>query len=142
MIQSEKAWTFQAVQKRKKPLAIQKDTTATEKQRDIFGEMMEGITAMKAHREGKITLRTLQAEPLALPEVDAALIRETRAQLNVSRRVFARQLHVNERTLEKKKPRPLLPTSMASLSRIQTIQKTKTGFFFLERIQYSQRWKQ
>ena len=59
MIQSEKAWTFQAVQKRKKPLAIQKDTTATEKQRDIFGEMMEGITAMKAHREGKITLRTL-----------------------------------------------------------------------------------
>ena len=56
---------------------------------------------MKAHREGKITLRTFQAEPLALPEVDAALIRETRAQLNVSRRVFARQLRVNERTLEK-----------------------------------------
>ena len=82
-------------------IAKRKGKTSTPKQRDIFGEMMEGIAAMKAHREGKITLQTFKAEPQSLPEVDAALIRETRSQLNVSRRVFARQLRVNERTLEK-----------------------------------------
>jgi len=25
-------------------------------QRDVFGELMEGLAAMKAHREGKLTL--------------------------------------------------------------------------------------
>lgn len=81
--------------------AKQKSKTLAAKQRDLFGEMMEGVAAMKAHREGKITLRTFKMEPQSLPEVDAELIRETRERLNVSRRVFARQLRVNERTLEK-----------------------------------------
>lgn len=69
--------------------------------RDIFNELMEGVEAMKAYREGKITLRTYKMEEPSLPEVDAHLIRQTRERLNVSRRVFARQLRVNERTLEK-----------------------------------------
>ncbi len=70
------------------------------KKRDIFREMLEGIKAMKAHRERKITLRTYKTETPLLPKVDAQLIRETREHLNVSRGVFARQLQVNERTLE------------------------------------------
>jgi putative transcriptional regulator len=48
-----------------------------------------------------MTLRTFKVEEPPLPEVDARMIRETRERLNVSRRVFARQLRVNERTLEK-----------------------------------------
>ena len=83
-------------------MAIQrKAKTVSVKQRNIFQEIMEGIEAMRLHREGKITLRTYKIEPPPLPEVDARLIRDTRERLKVSRRVFARQLRVNERTLEK-----------------------------------------
>src|SRR5271165_7177442 len=69
--------------------------------RDIFGELMEGVAAMKAHREGKITLRTHKVEVAPLPDVDAKLILDTRKKLRCSRAVFARRLHINERTLEK-----------------------------------------
>ncbi len=69
--------------------------------RNIFDELMEGVQAMKEHREGKITLRTYKVEPQQLPKVDSRLIRETRKKLRCSRAVFARRLHINERTLEK-----------------------------------------
>ena len=69
--------------------------------RDIFAEIMEGLQEIKAHREGKITLRTYKVEVPPLPKVDSKLIRDTREKLRCSRAVFARRLHVNERTLEK-----------------------------------------
>lgn len=69
--------------------------------RKIFDEIMEGVTAMKDHRNGKITLRSYRVEPEALPKVDSRLIKDTRKKLNCSRAVFARKLRINERTLEK-----------------------------------------
>ena len=69
--------------------------------RDIFGELMEGMAAMKSHREGKLTLRSYKVEPMPLPKVDSKLIRDTRKRLRCSRAVFARKLRINERTLEK-----------------------------------------
>ena len=69
--------------------------------RKIFGELMEGVAAMKAHREGKLTLRTYKVAPSPLPKVDGNLIKQTRKKLRYSRAVFARKLRVNERTLEK-----------------------------------------
>jgi len=69
--------------------------------RKIFDEMIEGVAAMKSHREGKITLRTYKIEAAPLPRVDSKLIRETRKKLHCSRAVFARKLRINERTLEK-----------------------------------------
>src|SRR5580693_2986273 len=69
--------------------------------RDVFSEMMEGVRAMKSHREGKITLRTYKVEAAPLPKVDSKLIRDTRKRLHCSRAVFARKLRINERTLEK-----------------------------------------
>ncbi len=69
--------------------------------RNIFDELMEGVAAMKGHREGKITLRTFKIEPRPLPKVDSRLIKETREKLRCSRAVFARTLRINERTLEK-----------------------------------------
>ena|SRR5436853_2283532 len=69
--------------------------------RDIFGELMEGAAAMKAHREGKITLRTHKLDPAPLPKVDSKLIKDTRKKLRCSRAIFARKLRINERTLEK-----------------------------------------
>ncbi len=62
---------------------------------------MEGVAAMKGHREGKLTLRSYKVKPSPLPKVDSKLIKDTRKKLHCSRAVFARKLHINERTLEK-----------------------------------------
>ena len=69
--------------------------------RNIFGEMMEGVAAMKGQRKGKLTLRSYKVEPAPLPKVDSKLIRDTRRKLRCSRAVFARKLRINPRTLEK-----------------------------------------
>ncbi len=69
--------------------------------RKIFGELMEGVAAMKSHREGKLTLRNYKVETAPLPKVDSKLIRDTRRRLHCSRAVFARKLRINIRTLEK-----------------------------------------
>jgi putative transcriptional regulator len=69
--------------------------------RKIFEELMEGVTAMKTRREGKVTLRSYKVEAKPLPQIDSELIRETRAKLRCSMAVFARKLHINVRTLEK-----------------------------------------
>jgi putative transcriptional regulator len=69
--------------------------------RKIFDELMEGVAAMKKHREGKLTLRSYKEEVRPLPAVDSEFIRETRKRMRCSRAVFARKLRINERTLEK-----------------------------------------
>ena len=70
------------------------------RKRRLFDELKQGISAMRAQRLGKITLRThAVAEPPALG-IDASGIRSTREALNVSRAVFARCLRVSVRTLE------------------------------------------
>ena len=69
--------------------------------REIFDELIEGVSAMKKHREGKLTLRSYKEEVPPLPAVDSKFIRETRRRMRCSRAVFARKLRINERTLEK-----------------------------------------
>jgi putative transcriptional regulator len=69
--------------------------------RDIFGDLMEGVAAMKGRREGKLTLRSYKVELAPLPKVDSKLIKDTRKKLHCSRAVFSRKLRINERTLEK-----------------------------------------
>ena len=71
------------------------------KKRDLFGELMEGVSAMRAHREGRITLRSHRITPLSLPRVDERVIRSTREKLHMSRHAFAYRLGVNPRTLER-----------------------------------------
>jgi putative transcriptional regulator len=69
--------------------------------RNVFDDLMEGVAAMKGHREGTITLRSYKVEATPLPKVDSRLIRDTRKKLHCSRAVFARKLRINVRTLEK-----------------------------------------
>ena len=69
--------------------------------RNVSGELMEGVAAMKTHREGKLTLRSYKVDVAPLPKVDSKLLRDTRKKLRYSRAVFARKLRINERTLEK-----------------------------------------
>ena len=68
--------------------------------RKLFDELLQGVHAIRAHREGKITLRTHTVEDLPPLSIDAGLIRDTREKLNVSRAVFARHIRVSTRTLE------------------------------------------
>ncbi len=69
--------------------------------RKIFAELLEGVEAMKEHREGKLTLRSYRVELAPLPAVNSKLIRDTRKRMRCSRAVFARKLRINVRTLEK-----------------------------------------
>jgi putative transcriptional regulator len=69
-------------------------------ERNLFAELMDGVEAMRLHREGKVTLRSHAVEERPPLAVDAGVIRQTRERLNVSRAVFARGLRVSTRTLE------------------------------------------
>ena len=72
-----------------------------QKKRALVDELIDGVNAMRAHRKGKVTLRTHRLDVRPLPRVTAALVRNTRERLNMSQRVFARKLRVNPRTLER-----------------------------------------
>lgn len=71
------------------------------KKRDVFQEVLTGIREMRAHREGKVTLRTYRVRAKPLPKVTPAFIRKTRRKFNMSRGVFAATIRVNPRTLER-----------------------------------------
>ena len=69
--------------------------------RDLFSELSEAIEEGRQNKDSKITLRQYQFESPAKLEVTPEIIRETREELNLSRAVFAHQLHISPRTLEK-----------------------------------------
>ena len=71
------------------------------RRRGLFRELMSGVSAMREHREGRLTLRTHRVEPIALPPLKPKQVRETREALQMSRQVFAFKLGVNPRTLER-----------------------------------------
>jgi putative transcriptional regulator len=75
--------------------------TSQREKRSLFRELSAGVEAMRLHREGRLTLRTHQVVPVALPPLNAQLVRETREALHMSRQVFALKLGVNPRTLER-----------------------------------------
>jgi putative transcriptional regulator len=53
--------------------------------RNLFAELTEGFDALKAHREGKRTLRTYAVESKPAPTVTAKELVRVRAKLNLSR---------------------------------------------------------
>ena len=81
-------------------MAEKKKTSGVAK-RKLFRELMSGVQAMRAHREGRVTLRTHHVEPIAVPPIDPDFVRETREALHMSRQVFAFRIGVNPRTLER-----------------------------------------
>lgn len=77
-------------------------TKKKKKKRDVFAEVMEGVDAMKQHREGKLTLRTHKLPPHEIEEAPGAeYFVAVREKFNVSRAVWANMLHVSPRTVEK-----------------------------------------
>jgi putative transcriptional regulator len=83
-----------------KKVASSRATSKSEK-RSLFRELRSGVEAMRLHREGRLTLRTHEVVPIALPPLNPKLVRETREALHMSRQVFALKLGVNPRTLER-----------------------------------------
>ena len=68
--------------------------------RKLFAELVEGFDALKAEREGKITLRQHTIESKPVPVVSAGDLVRLREKLNLSRAVLASCLRTNVRTLE------------------------------------------
>lgn len=83
--------------------------------RDIFGELNEGFGALKAQREGKVTLRTFIMEDKPPPSISAEEVVQARERLHVSRPVFARYLRTNPRTLENWEQGRAKPNAQAAL---------------------------
>ena len=83
--------------------------------RRLFAELVEGLEALAAEREGKITLNrhTLAAKPA--PIVTAEELVQLRQRLNLSRSLFARCLRTNERTLENWEQGRVRPNAQATL---------------------------
>jgi putative transcriptional regulator len=83
--------------------------------RNVFAELSEGFDALKAEREGKVTLRSHAVEKLPAPTVTAKELVRVREKLNLSRAVFARCLRTNERTLENWEQGRAKPNAQAAL---------------------------
>ena len=79
--------------------------------RNVFSELTQGFDALKAEREGKITLR--KRKPAAA--VTAKELVSIRESLKLSRAVFARYLRANERTLENWEQGRAKPNAQAAL---------------------------
>ena len=62
---------------------------------------MSGVEAMRDHRDGRLTLKTREVQPITVPPINADVVRETREALKMSRHVFAFKIGVNPRTLER-----------------------------------------
>lgn len=82
--------------------------------RNLFEEIKQGILDIKAHREGKITLRTHKLAKKPRPHVTPALILDTREKLHMSRAIFALKLRVSARTLEKWEQGETIPNDQAA----------------------------
>jgi putative transcriptional regulator len=87
---------------------------ATQRKRNLFEELKQGIEEIKAHKAGKVTLRTYTIKQKPRPRVSAGFIRKTREELHMSRNVFALKLRVSPRTLEKWEQGETVPNDQAA----------------------------
>lgn len=67
----------------------------------LFDELVQAFDELSEWKAGKITLKNYKVEPAPKPEITPEIIRETRELLHLSRAVFANELHISPRTLEK-----------------------------------------
>lgn len=83
--------------------------------RKLFAELSEGFEALRAEREGRITLRRHEVKAKPAPRVSAAELVRLRERLRLSRAVFARYLRTNPRTLENWEQGRAKPNAQAAL---------------------------
>lgn len=83
--------------------------------RDLFDDLMEGVSALEASRRGKRTLRTHAVDFRPAPELTPDELVQLRERLNLSRGVFAAYLRTNVRTLENWEQGRARPNAQAAL---------------------------
>lgn len=85
------------------------------RKRNLFAELTEGFDALKAEREGKVTLKRVRLAPLEAPDVEPDELLKLRESLHLSRAVFAHAIRTNPRTLESWEQGRSRPNSHAAL---------------------------
>ncbi len=65
-----------------------------------FDSIMRGLVEVKAHREGKLKLKTTTIDIAPLPRYDAKKVKALRLELGLSQSVFADVLGVSKKTVE------------------------------------------
>ncbi len=83
--------------------------------RDVFQELVEGMTALAEARQGKRTLRTHAVTFKPAPEVTPRELMAVRRRLKLSRALFAACLRTNVRTLENWEQGRARPNAQAAL---------------------------
>lgn len=83
--------------------------------RDLFQELVEGMTALAEARKGKRTLRTHAVTFRPAPEVTPRELMAVRRRLKLSRALFAACLRTNVRTLENWEQGRARPNAQAAL---------------------------
>ena len=68
--------------------------------RNMFDELKQGLQEMKAHREGKVTLKTTEVDIPPPIKMSKTKIQKIRRGTNFSQPVFARVLGVNVSTYQ------------------------------------------
>lgn len=85
------------------------------KKRNLFSELTEGFDALRAQREGKVTLRTHAVKAKVAPQISAKEVLQLRQKMNLSRAVFAKYLRTNIRTVENWEQGRAQPNAQAAL---------------------------
>jgi len=67
---------------------------------EAFESIMRGLVEVKAHREGKLKLKTTTVAIAPLPRYDAKTVKAVRLALGLSQSVFADVLGVSKKTVE------------------------------------------
>ena len=83
--------------------------------RDVFQELVEGMTALAEARKGKRTLRTHAVTFRPAPEVTPRELMAVRRRLKLSGALFAACLRTNVRTLENWEQGRARPNAQAAL---------------------------
>lgn len=83
--------------------------------RNLFSELMQGVSEMAEHREGKITLRQHAVEMKPAPKVTAQEIVQLRKKLRMSQVVFAHHIRTNPATLRNWEQEKSTPNHQAAL---------------------------
>jgi putative transcriptional regulator len=85
------------------------------KRRNLFQEISDGFKDLKAHRDGKKTLRTFRLEALPELRLSGSEVRAVRESLNLSQALFAMRLRTNTRTLQNWEQGRAQPNAQACL---------------------------
>jgi putative transcriptional regulator len=101
--------------------------------RNLFAELQEGMEALAAERQGKLTLRKVRVEAPDPVQVSADEIKAVREATHSSQAVMAARLRVNRRTYENWEQGKAKPNAQAAVL-IRLVEKYPEMLALLEKL--------